>query len=565
MRLISDGCRSARCSRHRPNKTLPGLVNAALLTLLLFLLPGGAGAGADTLKRLAASEKWPGVTQLIAFDGGIWFVNSNPYENFNAADIYRYEPASGKLTYERGLASQDAGRPVVHDGRMFWPYEDPRSNSGLGEYEVTNGKDWRWHSFTEGEALHVHVMGACGGRLLAGVGGWEGALQASTDNGASWQEVLRLGGTQSDVTRIVDIAAIGGRCLIAGSGYEQPGPRVFELNGNKAVPVAGWPRAQRISALTRFKDHIYAIVESHDGRTVWRHDGKQAERLRIDANGLPRDLASDGRTLFLALSDAEGGEIMSSGDGDSWSLVQRMDKEHPVDLLSVSGDLYVGTYDDERGGALWGPAQPSVEVPGPKPGILPRLEVTELNAPPTDAAFRTLQIALQPKPDFTSFRAGIMSVLLPLALTHDKDVGMRLSSITGQQFPKGEIMTFTRHRYQTGELAVWLILHTVGLNGHGEVNRQWLAQTWSAEPRPSEKYFETQLAAIWTAGRVKQDDRETISILVERLMRANEPGWLKGDVVAVLTMLTGRRFGHDHAAWAEWWNGARDDWKGRDG
>lgn len=35
------------------------------------------------------------------------------------------------------LFSQDAGNPVVYNGLLYWPFEDPRRSAGTVEFAVT--------------------------------------------------------------------------------------------------------------------------------------------------------------------------------------------------------------------------------------------------------------------------------------------------------------------------------------------------------------------------------------------------------------------------------------------
>jgi hypothetical protein len=95
---------------------------------------------ADDLVVLARPGPWPAISGLIGFDGRLWFVNSVRYPNHNSADIYSYDPADGTTRFEAALFSQDAGDPVVFEGRLYWPFEDPRWSTGRGEYMVTDGR-----------------------------------------------------------------------------------------------------------------------------------------------------------------------------------------------------------------------------------------------------------------------------------------------------------------------------------------------------------------------------------------------------------------------------------------
>jgi hypothetical protein len=52
----------------------------------------------------------------------------------------------------------------------------------------------------------------------------------------------------------------------------------------------------------------------------------------------------------------------------------------------------------------------------------------------------------------------------------------------------------------------------------------------------------------------------TIAALIERLDRASDPLWLRGDAIGALSALTGERFGYDAAAWRRWWRDAGPSW-----
>jgi hypothetical protein len=66
-------------------------------------------------------------SRLIGYQDRLWLANSVKGVNHNSADLYSYDPDGGALRYERHLFSQDAGRPVVADGLLYWPFEDATS------------------------------------------------------------------------------------------------------------------------------------------------------------------------------------------------------------------------------------------------------------------------------------------------------------------------------------------------------------------------------------------------------------------------------------------------------
>lgn len=102
---------------------------------------------------LAQPGPWRDVTHLIAYGDRLWFANSIAGTNHNAADIYSYDPETQVTRYEQHLFSQGAGTPMVSEGLLYWPFEDPRFSADLGEYMFTNGQQWQWRVLPEGEAL----------------------------------------------------------------------------------------------------------------------------------------------------------------------------------------------------------------------------------------------------------------------------------------------------------------------------------------------------------------------------------------------------------------------------
>jgi hypothetical protein len=100
------------------------------------LAHGALAAGPKSAQIVARIGPWPVVSNLIAFRGRIWFVNSVTGRNHNSADIYSYAPSNGALRYERHLFSQDAGRPTAGDGWLYWPFEDDRFSLGWGMFSA---------------------------------------------------------------------------------------------------------------------------------------------------------------------------------------------------------------------------------------------------------------------------------------------------------------------------------------------------------------------------------------------------------------------------------------------
>ena len=121
------------------------LLHVSVLLLLCsvgsVLLPATvstAASSATLAQRIVTLPQWPGVSQLIVYKDRIWFVNSEPFDDTNIADIHSYSVDTGQVRYERSLFSQDTGNPVVYKGLLHWPFEDPRRSAGTGEYAITD-------------------------------------------------------------------------------------------------------------------------------------------------------------------------------------------------------------------------------------------------------------------------------------------------------------------------------------------------------------------------------------------------------------------------------------------
>ncbi|MBZ0218070.1 MAG: hypothetical protein K8F25_16050 [Fimbriimonadaceae bacterium] len=502
---------------------------------------------------------------MIAYNGRIWFVNNRPFVNFNAADIYSFAPQNRDVRYERGLASQDIGQPVVHGGQLYWPYEDPRSNLALGEYAQTDGANWVLNVFTQGRALHVHAMTACGGFLVAGTGGWVGALQASADDGNTWHEIYRFATQEDQLSRITDVIAYGDACYFAVTARDTPGPKLYAWRDGQAVAVPGWPSGFEVSDLTVVENALYGIHLGVDGREVWRFDGVSSARVPTPSDEILSGLgASEGR-LLLITNQASGGslwvyDISNSGpETANWVRVQTFSGQ-PVDVLAVKEDIYVGIFNQKGRGELWGPQHPTVLRPGNEAVALKPANLAPIAEETILATERTLLSALQSAGDYAAYRRRIVEITLPLILTRDPKVGRYYSSILSNVFPDVPVATFTGIDYEIGEITRWIILNLIAINGNGQVPVDWLQIPWTRESGPSEKYFDKVLAAIWTVGWIGQNDRETIAALIENLLRPDTPEWFRGDNIASLTALTGRRFGYDVTAWKNWWEQAGTTW-----
>lgn len=534
---------------------------AAMLAAGLLALASGAAEAQTPLTRLAAPGPWPGISRIVGFDGGVWFVNSEPFARFNAADVYRFDPRTRTARYERGLFSQHAGSPAVHGGLLYWPFEEPRSNAALGEYAVTDGKDWRWGTMADAITLNVHAMGPCRDALIAGTGGWEGALQLSRGGAEDWREVYRLPDNPQGQSHITALGRLGERCFFGVTAWNTTGPKLYEWTGEGAAPVPGWPDGERVGAITEFKGALYALNDGPEGRTLWRYDGAAVEKVAFPADGLPRDLDATESHLLAVSSDGGGGGLWRSEDGASWVQAQRFDGEKPIEVAVAGTDVYVGTYRDGGAGALWGPAVAGSAAPGPAGAALSPRPQTELDEAAVQTTLRPLETVLGSKSDYMTFRTALFGIALPVARTHAPAAGVLLAQRTRRPpLPADHVMNFDDHGYSSDQVGRWLLLYVAAINGHGWVRPTWLSDPWRAEPRPSQKYLETLPMAMWAAASFGQKTVPTLDALIGRLDLTDDPDWLTGDVIATLTAVTGKHFGHDLAAWRDWWREAKPSW-----
>jgi hypothetical protein len=194
------------------SRLITWLGRPALIGLVLLLLTGGAQAQ-EVLPRLAEVGPWPVVSRLIGYDGRLWFANSVKGRNHNSADVYSFDALSGELRYERHLFSQDAGRPLVAGGLLYWPFEDGRVSLGWGDFMVTNGADWRLGVIDTAEIFHVHDLAKVGGRLVAGTSAWRAGFQVSDDGGRTWHPIYDHPTPERQVSRITELIEVNGRAL----------------------------------------------------------------------------------------------------------------------------------------------------------------------------------------------------------------------------------------------------------------------------------------------------------------------------------------------------------------
>lgn len=531
------------------------------LALLALMAAGSSVPASDKkgalLVRLAAPGPWASVSQLIGYGGRLWFVNSVKFRNHNSADLYSFDPSSKTVRYERHLFSQDSGIPTLHEGLLYWPFEDARFSGGWGEFLVTNGEDWQWRMVTSAEIFHIHAMASHKDALYAATGAWRGGLQRSLDRGRTWQSVYDHPTPQGRVSRLTELVSFAGDLYAALNARAEEGAKLLRWTGAGFEPAEGWPPGRSVDALTVFSGKLYAVNRARDGRSLWRFDGKTSEPVPEMAGREIRDLAvQDGKLWTITAADGGGG-LWRSDNGLRWEAVQRFEDREPFDLGVLGGSLYLGVRRAEGQGELWGPA----EAPAPNSQRLVR---SPLPRDPADEARGLALVAelgevLRGQADLDAWHREVDRLLFALPHHREAAVGEALAELLSSDFPARPMTVIGGQVHtDTAEIGRWFLLWAIGMNGQGRVPVALLQRPWDKEPNRSEKYFGLVPAAIWAAGMTGQDDAATLAALAARLDKPGEPLWLRGDAVGALTAITGEHFGYDPPAWRHWLNQRRE-------
>ncbi|MEM7222349.1 MAG: hypothetical protein AAF495_05185 [Pseudomonadota bacterium] len=525
-----------------------------VLALLCALTPGGRAAQTvPVLPVLAEIGPWPVVSRLVAYDGRLWFANSVKGVNHNSADLYAYEPASGETRYMRHLFSQDAGRPLVHEGLLYWPLEDARISLGWGQIEVTNGRSWQTLTVPTATAFHTHALAGQSGRLVAATSAWRAGFQVSNDGGLTWREIYDHPTPDGRVSRVTELASLGGS--VVGSLNSRNGRGLLMLGYGQVAPVPGWPSDRAVLAIAVFGGWLYGLVRGDDGVVLWRSDGLASEALPAPrADWRPRHIAADDEGLWAV----EGsGRLWRSDDGEAWQLTARLSGGTPWEVALLDGKPYVGGAGEDGRGVLWGPAPgQAVAKAGPSATFRQREP-----GPDRDwaAAGVELDRLLADPASYTGYRGGLRERLYELALS-----GPPAGFFTQRLWPREPDQTLGliggAVETPAWTLRRWLLLWAIGLSGAGPVPIKLIEAPWDAAPNRAEKYFAPAPAAAWAAAQIGQRDRATIDALIARLGNDGDPDWLTGDLVGALSALTGQVFAYDLDAWRAWWTEVRDGW-----
>ncbi len=490
------------------------------------------------LVKLVSGLPWPGVSNLIGYRGKIWFANSVKFVNHNSADIYGFDPATGKVRYEKHLFSQDAGHPVIQNGLLYWLFEDSRFLPGHGEFIVTNGTDWNWHLIPKGRAFHTHVMQTHSGRLYAGISAWVAKIVVSDDGGTSWRKFYEYPTPDRRVSRITALANLKGK-LYAGvtTRYDKKSPKLLMQQGSTMMPVPGWPASASVDELAILGGWLYGTNEGPRESVLWRTDGKRTKRV-----GGP----SDGNMLWAVTARKGAGALWRSDDGLHWTEVQKFKNGRPLDVAVKGGQPYVGLL-SENGGELWGGLKRESVAVNRRRTPLP----LKLKRPDSEiiVALKRLDKILGDVSEYPRLRFAMR----PLVAAQTSEISSGLAQRLNGPFPDGTARMFGRRQIPVANMAQWYLLWGIAHNGRGRVPLCYLRERWTSKSNRAEKYIQPTLAAMWAVRKLGQDNDVTLAALIARLDFKDDPRWVTGDVVGALTDLTGKRFGYDRNAWHGWW------------
>jgi len=251
---------------------------ARLLIFLWLVVPNLSGA--ESMVKVAELKDWPGVSQLISYNDRIWFVNSEPYKDTNVADIYSYSPAKKAVSYERSLFSQDVGNPVVYEGLLHWPFEDPRRSAGTGEYAVTDGDRWQWQYMQSGSVMHVHAMDVCNDQLVAVTGSWTGQLHTQQADD-KWLLSYDYAAEPAKFSRLVNVDQFNDTCVVGAAARGKKEAKLFSIDNEQPVSLSGWPISDRVDELTVHKNELFGFTDTGNDRNLMHFDGTETRKITL--------------------------------------------------------------------------------------------------------------------------------------------------------------------------------------------------------------------------------------------------------------------------------------------
>lgn len=511
-------------------------------------------AAFQPLSPVGERLRWRGVSQLVFYRQQLWFVNSNPFQDTNAADLYHFDPASGQLHYQRSLFSQDIGNPVVFNGLLHLPFEDPRRSAGRGEYVRTDGRRYQWQALPSGRAFHLHALASCHGALTAVTGAFSGQLH-QYDNRVGWQLISNYPRGEAGFSRLVSVLEYGDHCLIGALARNDSRAKLLQLRGTQLLALDDWPAGDRSETLTVFAGKALAFNDLGDSRTLLSWDGRQATTLPLPA-GRPRGLAADGDSIYLISGDARGGALWVADQQFDWQLLQRF-SDTPIALAVRDGRVFVGGW-ARQGGVLYSDARRQA-LPITAAKALPSSTAATMDAPTARHRARRWYQRLA-RADATL--DDLRNILSELDSGEHPRVLQQLATMVDALPDSGTLTLFGSRQMQRRAVIAWYVQTTAALRGALRPTAAQLSRPFEQPANRSAKYLDAAVAAIIGAGRARpvngsptaQSQHSWINALGDRLQNNDDPDWLRADVISALSNLSGQRFGHDTARWLRWFD-----------
>ncbi len=535
-----------------------GLIFSAA-TLLAAPSPGQAST-IDSLDVLARAHTWPTLSAGVFYRNRLWVVNSVKGRNHNSADIYSYDPTSKAFRYERHLFSQDAGDPTIHAGRLYWPYEDDRFSLGWGAFEVTDGTSWFYRSIPGRQTFHTHAMTTDGALLYASTSGWTAKLNVSRDNGRTWEQIYEHPTPTGVVSRFTSLTALNGS-LIA-QLVVRGNPRMTVFRDGRLNDLDRWPKGRTLFGDAVHDNRYYAAISGENGGTeIWSTDGYTSEK--VDTTGLRGnviDLGSASGALWATSAEAGNGSVWKMQADGRWQEAFRFSGGYPRQIIPTGGYIFVAGDGNDGKGRLWGTKLAMQPVKRSNSVSTNKLE-TKRSDPIEDwqSAAAQLDSLLDSPGRYRSGPGNLRDTVYRMATSRPPDefFKMRLEHAlpaTTISLIGGQV------RIAAARYARWVLLWGTGLSGEAHVPLSLVAAPWKSKSNHAEKYFDPAPAAIWAVRASRQNNRATIDTLVSRLAEETDPKWLRVQVAATLSSLTGRPFSVVPTDWASWWRGARATW-----
>lgn len=526
----------------------------AALWIASWLAAPGSAATADDLEVLARVGPWPVAANLIGYRGRLWFSNAVRYENHNSADLWSLDPAGGPPRFERRLFSQDAGVPLVHDGLLWWPYEDARFSVGFGHVAVTDGRAWRHGVIPSAQSFHTHALAATGGALVAATSAWRAGLQRSDDRGRTWRSIYDHPTPDGRVTRIVELVPWDG-LLFARLTRAAHGLLVVE--GDRVAPAPGWPMGRPVRAIAVGDMGVVGLVDEGTGFALWRTDGKDSSRVGGLPAGNPRDLAVTRGRPHVLMAERTGGAILERHGNGRWSRRHVLQGGRPDELAVIDGRLFAAGAGDDGRGIVWGRpggiAGDGQNAAGNLPDFVPDRSRTNWAA-----AGEALDRLLADPASYGRGRPILRDRILALARAGPPP-GFFAERLIAERPEERLSLIGGNVTIDAAGYARWLLLFGMTVAGEGRVPPDLLRLPFTERRNPAEKYFSTLPAAVASTVVLGQDDPATIDALITRLEAATgEPAWLRRDLVTALAALTGRPPEDEPRAWRRWWEGMRE-------